>query len=210
MKVLNWIGLFALGLVLGQISARAASKKSPPPTPKVEAKKSEASSNIKTETAILAAGCFWGVEEFFRKMDGVISTEVGYSGGSDKKPTYDAVSEGKTGHAESVRIVFDPKKISYEQILTQFFKMHDPTTLNRQGNDEGTQYRSAIFTTTNDQKETAKKLMARIEKSKAWGKPLTTTVNDEAPFYAAEDYHQKYLVKHPGGYDNHYVRSINF
>lgn len=209
MKALNWIGLFALGLVLGQITARAASK-APSPAPKIEAKKTETAVAVKTETAILAAGCFWGVEEFFRKMDGVVSTEVGYSGGKDKNPTYDAVSDGKTGHAESVRIVFDPKKISYEKILTQFFKMHDPTTLNRQGNDEGTQYRSAIFATTKEQKEIAQKLMARIEKSKAWGKPLTTALSDEAPFYAAEEYHQKYLVKHPGGYDNHYLRSINF
>lgn len=165
---------------------------------------------VKTETAILAAGCFWGVEEFYRKMDGVISTETGYIGGSSKNPKYDDVSAGKTGHAEAVRIKFDPAKISFEKILTQFFKMHDPTTLNRQGNDVGSQYRSGIFVTSKEQKETAQKLMAKIEKSKAWGKPLTTTISEDTAFSRAEEYHQKYLVKHPGGYDNHYLRVLSF
>ncbi len=169
-----------------------------------------AAPQAKTETAILAAGCFWGVEEFFRKMDGVVSTEVGYAGGKSKTAKYDLVSSGDTGHAESVRLQFDPNKVSYEKILTQFFKMHDPTTKNRQGNDEGTQYRSAIFATTKAQKETAEKLMAKIEKSKAWGKPLTTTVVESSEFFPAEEKHQKYLVNHPDGYDNHYLRVLNF
>jgi methionine-S-sulfoxide reductase len=162
------------------------------------------------ETAILSAGCFWGVEEFFRKTDGVVSTEVGYTGGTLASPTYEKVSEGKTGHAESVRLTFDPKKISYEKLLELFFKMHDPTTLNSQGNDRGTQYRSAVWFTTPEQKATVDKLMARIEKSGAWKAKLTTEVAPAKPFYRAEEYHQKYLLKNPGGYDNHYLRNITF
>jgi methionine-S-sulfoxide reductase len=163
----------------------------------------------KLETATLAAGCFWGTEEYFRKIPGVVETRVGYTGGS-KKADYEQVSTGTTGHAESLELKFDPKKISYTQILTLFFKMHDPTTLNRQGNDEGTQYRSAIFTHSDEQKKEADALKAKIDKSGAWKKPVMTEVAKAGTFYPAEDYHQKYLVKNPGGYDNHHVRDLNF
>jgi methionine-S-sulfoxide reductase len=159
------------------------------------------------ETATFAAGCFWGSEEFFRKIPGVIETRVGYTGGK-AKADYEQVSSGKTGHAESVEIKFDPKKVSYNELLADFFKMHDPTTLNRQGNDEGTQYRSAIFTHTEEQRKDAQKFKVKAEK--AWKKPIATEIADAGTFYAAEDYHQKYLVKNPGGYDNHYVRNLNF
>lgn len=166
--------------------------------------------STKLETATLAAGCFWGTEEFFRKVPGVVETQVGYAGGSKKNPSYEDVSTGTTGNAESLQLKFDPKKISYEQILTLFFKMHDPTTLNRQGNDEGSQYRSAIFYHSKEQKEVAEKLETKIEHSKAWKAPLTTQLAPAGNFYPAEEYHQKYLEKHPGGYDNHYLRDLSF
>src|SRR3569623_1779112 len=139
------------------------------------------------ETATLAAGCFWGTEEFFRKVPGVVEPRVGYTGGHTKNPTYEDTSSGSTGHAESLELKFDPAKVSYAQLLTLFFKMHDPTTANRQGNDAGTQYRSAIFFHGDQQKQTALALMQRIEKSGA-----TSVV--AGVFYPAEDYHQKYLV----------------
>jgi methionine-S-sulfoxide reductase len=162
------------------------------------------------ETATLAAGCFWGTEVFFLKVPGVLETEVGYTGGTMKNPKYEDVSTGTTGHAETLQLKFDPRKISYEQVLTLFFKMHDPTTPNAQGNDEGTQYRSAIFYHSKEQKEVAEKLKAKIEKSNAWKKPLATQIAPATTFYPAEEYHQKYLVKHPGGYDNHYLRDLSF
>jgi methionine-S-sulfoxide reductase len=161
------------------------------------------------ETATLAAGCFWGTEEFFRKVPGVVSTRVGYIGGA-LPATYDQVTTGKTGHAESLELRFDPKKVSYRQLLVLFFKMHDPTTLNQQGNDRGTQYRSAIFTHSNAQRETATQLIATIEKSGAWKKPIVTEVKPALKFYPAEEAHQKYLVKNPGGYDNHFTRDLQF
>lgn len=165
---------------------------------------------IKTETAVLAAGCFWGVEQFFRQVPGVTDAKVGYTGGKKANPNYEEVSEGKTGHAEAVQIQFDPTKITYEKILELFFKMHDPTTKDRQGNDKGTQYRSAIFYQDEAQKKVAEKFMAKVEKSKAWKAPLTTELVSAQPFYDAEEYHQKYLIKNPDGYDNHYVRKISF
>jgi methionine-S-sulfoxide reductase len=167
-------------------------------------------SSPKTEIATLAAGCFWGTEEFFRKVPGVISTQVGYTGGSVPNPKYDEMHDGHTGHAESVNIEFDPKKVSYETLLDLFFKMHDPTTLNRQGNDEGNQYRSAIFYHGEKQKEIALKFKDKVAKSGAWKDPIVTEITEAKKFWIAEDYHQKYLVQHPGGYDNHYLRNISF
>ncbi len=161
------------------------------------------------DTATFSAGCFWGTEEFFRKVPGVISTRVGYTGGSGPV-SYEQVSSGTTGNAESVELKFDPKVVSYRQLLILFFKMHDPTTLNQQGNDQGTQYRSAIFTHSPEQEKIAKAVMAQIEKSGAWKNPLTTQLSPAGKFYPAEEYHQKYLVKHPGGYDNHYLRDLKF
>jgi peptide methionine sulfoxide reductase msrA/msrB len=152
---------------------------------------------------------FWGTEEFFRKVPGVKETTVGYTGGANAS-TYEEVSSGTTGNAESLELKFDPKQVSYEQLLTLFFKMHDPTTLNRQGNDEGTQYRSAIFYHGDAQKKTAEMMKAKVEKSGAWKKPIMTEISSAGVFHKAEEYHQKYLVKHPGGYDNHYLREISF
>lgn len=161
------------------------------------------------ETATLAAGCFWGTEEFFRKVPGVIETRVGYTGGA-AKASYAEVSTGRTGHAEALELKFDPRKVSYRELLVLFFKMHDPTTRNAQGNDVGTQYRSAIFTHSPEQSKTARELMTRIERSGAWRKPLTTEVVRAPAFFPAEEEHQKYLVKHPGGYDNHHLRNLQF
>jgi len=164
----------------------------------------------KTETATFAAGCFWGTEEFFRKQPGVMETQVGFIGGTTPHPRYDDTHDGHTGHAEAVEIKFDPAKISYEKLLELFFKMHDPTTLNRQGNDVGTQYRSAIFYHSPEQKKVAESFKARVEKSGAWKAPIMTSIEPANTFWRAEEEHQKYLQKHPGGYDNHYLRKISF
>ena len=170
----------------------------------------EVKATPKTETATFAAGCFWGVEEFFRKVPGVLKTQVGYTGGKTPNPKYDQMHDGHTGHAESLEIVFDPSIVSYQSLMDRFFKMHDPTTLNRQGNDEGNQYRSAIFYNSEKQKEEAMSFKTKVDKSKAWKKPVVTEIIQAQKFWPAEEYHQKYLVKNPGGYDNHYLRKISF
>lgn len=158
------------------------------------------------ETATLAGGCFWGVEELIRKQPGVVETEVGYTGGDVPNATY----QNHEGHAEAVEITFDPKKTSYEDILVFFFKMHDPTTLNRQGNDTGTSYRSAIFVHSEEQRQIAEKVKARVEKSGAWKRPVVTEIVPAKAFWTAEEYHQDYLQKNPGGYTCHYVRPVKF
>jgi methionine-S-sulfoxide reductase len=158
------------------------------------------------EIALLAGGCFWGVEELIRQLPGVISTEVGYTGGELKNPRYENVKTGNTKHAEAIRIEFNPKILKYEELLRYFFRLHDPTTLNRQGNDQGTQYRSAIFYTTPEQKKLAEKIKNEINLSKKWKNPVVTEITPASIFYPAEDYHQKYLQKNPGGYTCHYLR----
>ena len=156
--------------------------------------------------ATLAGGCFWGMEELLRQLPGVVETTVGYTGGTTPDPTYDQVHTGRTGHAEAIRIVFDPSRVSYEQLLDFFFRMHDPTTLNRQGNDVGTQYRSAIFVHDEEQRRVAEQVRARVERSGKWKRKITTEIVTAGPFYPAEAYHQKYLQKHPAGYTCHYLR----
>jgi peptide methionine sulfoxide reductase msrA/msrB len=159
------------------------------------------------ETAVLAGGCFWGMEDILRKVPGVIETEVGYTGGRTGSPTYEDVKTGATGHAEAVRITFDPKQLSYADLLEKwFFKMHDPTTRNRQGNDVGTQYRSAIFVGSPEQRRVAEDIKARVNTSGKWKAPVVTEILDATEFTPAEDYHQDYLVKHPGGYTCHWLR----
>ena len=175
-----------------------------------QVKSMAAEKTVPTQKATFAAGCFWGTEEFFRKIPGVMKTRVGYTGGTKESPKYDDTHDGSTGHAESVEIEFDPKKVSYEHLLDQFFKMHDPTTLNRQGNDEGSQYRSAIFYHNDEQKKEAEAFKLKVEKSKAWKKPVMTEIAKAKTFWPAEEEHQKYLVKHPGGYDNHFLRDLSF
>jgi methionine-S-sulfoxide reductase len=157
-----------------------------------------------TETATLAGGCFWGVEELIRKLPGVIDTAVGYTGGTLENPTYEHVKKGSTGHAETVEILFDPEKITYDEILDFFFRLHDPTTKNRQMNDVGTQYRSTIFVHNAAQREAARRA---IERNQArWPKPIVTEIVDATKFWPAEDYHQDYLQRLPWGYNCHYVR----
>ena len=162
------------------------------------------------KTATFAAGCFWGTEEFFRKIPGVVSTDVGYTGGTLANPKYEDTHDSKSGHAESVEVVYDPKKVSYEHLMDQFFKMHDPTTINRQGNDAGSQYRSAIFYHDDEQKKEAEAFVKKVNASHAWKAPIATEVAPAKKFWLAEDYHQHYLEKNPGGYDNHYLRPISF
>jgi peptide methionine sulfoxide reductase msrA/msrB len=158
------------------------------------------------EVATLAGGCFWGMEELFRQQPGVLDTLVGYTGGTTVNPVYEQVHTGSTGHAEAIQITFDPAKTSYEAILTYFFHIHDPTTPNRQGNDIGSQYRSAIFYHSPEQKATAERVKAKVDASGFWPRKVATEIVPAGPFYAAEDYHQKYLVKHPGGYTCHFYR----
>jgi peptide methionine sulfoxide reductase msrA/msrB len=159
------------------------------------------------ETAILAGGCFWGMEEIIRKIPGVTKTTVGYSGGTTADPTYEDVCTGTTGHAESIEVVFDSSRLSYETLLDYFFRMHDPTTLNRQHNDVGTQYRSAIFYASEAQKKTAESVKVRWDKSGKFDRPITTEITAAGKFFSAEEYHQKYLIKHPGGYTCHVLRN---
>jgi peptide-methionine (S)-S-oxide reductase len=144
------------------------------------------------ETAILGAGCFWCVEAIFQKLKGVISVEPGYAGGSVANPSYEAVCTGKTGHAEVAKIIFNPKIISYEQLLKVFWEIHDPTTVNRQGNDVGEQYRSVIFYTTSEQKKIAEKVKSELDKSGYYEKPIVTQIEPFIHFYEAEDYHKNY------------------
>ncbi|HLG20449.1 MAG TPA: peptide-methionine (S)-S-oxide reductase MsrA [Bdellovibrionota bacterium] len=158
------------------------------------------------EVALLAGGCFWGVEQILREFPGVLDTEVGYTGGSTAGPTYPDVKKGTTGHAEAIQVVFDPTKVSYEQLLEYFFRLHDPTTKNRQGNDAGTQYRSAIFYFDEKQKEVAERVKRKVARSGKWEREIVTEIVPATPFYPAEDYHQDYLQKNPGGYTCHWVR----
>lgn len=156
----------------------------------------------KEEIATLAGGCFWGMEDLIRKQPGVTAIEVGYTGGTVANATY----EHHEGHAEAVQIRFDPAKTSFEALLRFFFRMHDPTTLNRQGNDVGTSYRSAIFFHSEAQRQTAERVKAEVDTSGKWKRPIVTEITAAGPWWKAEDYHQDYLIKHPGGYTCHYVR----
>ncbi|MBX2995205.1 MAG: peptide-methionine (S)-S-oxide reductase MsrA [Bdellovibrionaceae bacterium] len=159
------------------------------------------------ETATLAGGCFWGMEDILRKVPGVLETEVGYTGGQTPNPTYKMMTTGQTGHAETIQIKFDNSVISFGDLLEKyFFRMHNPTTPNQQGNDIGSQYRSAIFFHSDQQKQTALEVKARVEQSGLWQKPIVTEVVPAVTFYTAEDYHQDYLEKNPGGYTCHYMR----
>jgi methionine-S-sulfoxide reductase len=157
--------------------------------------------------AILAGGCFWGMEDLLRKLPGILDTEVGYTGGSLSNPKYEDVKTGESGHAEAIQIFFNPDTISFREILFYFFRIHDPTTLNRQGNDRGTQYRSAIFYQSEEQKSIALQVKAEIEASGRWPKPIVTEIVSASAFYPAEPEHQDYLLRHPQGYTCHYVRN---
>ncbi|MDR6226709.1 peptide-methionine (S)-S-oxide reductase MsrA [Desmospora profundinema] len=147
------------------------------------------------ERATFGAGCFWGVEEEFRRVKGVTSTAVGYMGGSTENPTYEEVCSDETGHAEVVDLTFDPSVVSYRELLQTFWENHNPTTLNRQGPDVGTQYRSVVFYHTPEQREQAEKSKRELEASGKWKDPVVTQIVPAAPFYRAEEYHQRYLQK---------------
>jgi methionine-S-sulfoxide reductase len=191
--------------------------------------------NETTQTAYLAGGCFWGIEELVRQIPGVLETEVGYTGGVVPDATYQIVKTGRSGHAESLKVVFDPQLLSYRHLLFEFFRMHDPTTRNQQGNDIGTQYRSAIFYLGDEQKHTAEEVIRTVDASGDWqanghdrcsptqtlprvagegsneslrefNNNVVTEVVPFREFYRAEEYHQKYLIKNRGGYTCHYVR----
>ncbi len=167
-----------------------------PPTPSVPAAAAAAS----TQTATFAGGCFWGVEDAFRRIPGVISTRVGYTGGRTANPTYPEVCSHTTGHAEAVEVTFDPDRVSYEELLTAFLvEIHDPTQLNRQGPDVGDQYRSAVYVHDAEQREAAERVRARVDASGRFRRPLVTEIAQAGRFWEAEEYHQQYLEKRGGG-----------
>jgi peptide-methionine (S)-S-oxide reductase len=157
---------------------------------------------VTEERALLAGGCFWGVQDLFRRYDGVLSTRVGYTGGNTPNATY----RNHGAHAEAVEIIFDPVRISYRQILEFFFQIHDPTTGNRQGNDVGASYRSAIFYTTDEQRRIAEDTIADVDESGLWPGKVVTELAPAGDFWEAEPEHQDYLLRNPGGYTCHFVR----
>ncbi|MEA4811389.1 MAG: peptide-methionine (S)-S-oxide reductase MsrA [Anaerolineaceae bacterium] len=157
-----------------------------------------------SESIVLAGGCFWGMEELFRHLPGVMETECGYTGGKNENPTY----QNHPGHAEALLISFDPQKTDLNHLLDFFFRMHDPTHLNRQGNDIGTSYRSAIFYASAEQKKLAEAMIERVDASHVWTAPVVTTLEPLTQFWPAEAYHQDYLQHNPNGYTCHYPRPI--
>ena len=160
----------------------------------------------KTETAYLAGGCFWGMQDLIRREPGVLGTRVGYAGGSTPNASYATVKTGRTGHAEAIEVVFDPAKLSYRRLLELFFQIHDPTTPDRQGNDRGSQYRSAIFHADEAQRQVASDLIAEIDASGVWPGKLVTELVPAGPFWEAEPEHQDYLQRNPFGYTCHFPR----
>ncbi len=154
----------------------------------------------------LAGGCFWGVEELFRNQPGVVSTRVGYTGGHTENPTYETVKTGTTGHAEALQVLFDLNTTTYKAIFHFFFSIHDPTTVDQQGNDQGSQYRSAIFYQNDEEKKAAQEVIEEVKAHNFWKNPIVTEVLPLKRFYSAEEYHQDYLQKNPGGYTCHFKR----
>jgi methionine-S-sulfoxide reductase len=187
----------------GQPMAASAEAAADPAPASSEAPGSADPITDQTEVAIIAGGCFWGMEELLRKIDGVIDTEVGYCGGENANATY----RNHSGHAEAVRVVFNPAKITFKRLLTDwFFRMHDPTTLNRQGNDLGTSYRSTIFYADDRQKATALEAIKEVTAAGRWKDPIVTTVEAVKNWSSGEEYHQDYLQKNPRGYTCHWLR----
>lgn len=198
----QWQGVLAFMRELNPAPAEGISGMNTPKEPEMEIDPSNnaTAKGSKLEMAMFGAGCFWGVEATFRKVPGVLDTAVGYSGGRMKNPTYQQVCTDKTGHAEVVRIEFDPAKVSYEQLLEIFWANHDSTTLNRQGPDIGKQYRSAVFFFTPEQEVAAKAMKAELTKAKRYRRPIVTEIERAREFWRAEEYHQRYLEKK--GLDN--------
>lgn len=199
--------LLALLLACAMCALAACSKASPESTGRTPVAPSGSSQVERRSAAVLAGGCFWGMQEILREIPGVLETEVGYTGGTTANPSYEDVSSGRSGHAEAVRVVYDENVLGFRQLLSDwFFRMHDPTTRNRQGNDVGTQYRSAIFVTNASQRQIAESVIRELDKSGKFSAPIVTTIEDAGSFTPAEEYHQDYLQKHPGGYTCHYLR----
>jgi peptide-methionine (S)-S-oxide reductase len=191
------IALALLGSLLGctACNAKANPAATAVPAPAVDAARTPAAGQ---RTAVLAGGCFWGIQAVFQHVKGVISATSGYSGGSSKTAEYEIVSTGATGHAESVQIVYDPSQVTYGELLRIFFSVaHDPTQLNRQGPDEGTQYRSAVFYANEEQKRIADAYIAQLDQAKVFSRPIVTQVVPLQAFYPAEAYHQNYAALHP-------------
>jgi peptide-methionine (S)-S-oxide reductase len=194
-KMLFHVSATLLALTLGAASAAAIERFGALPSPSVDIPISSATTE---QTAVLAGGCFWGIQAVFEHVKGVISATSGYSGGSSQKAQYEQVSTGETGHAESVKIIFDASQISYGRILQIFFSVaHDPTQLNRQGPDEGTQYRSVIFYDSDEQKRTAEAYIAQLEQAKVFSHRIVTQIVPLKAFYPAEPYHQDFAARHP-------------
>jgi len=160
------------------------------------------------QVAYLAGGCFWGMEALLRQIPGVLETAVGYSGGEAQDACYEQVKTGNTNHAESLKVVFDAKQLNYRHLLFEFFRMHNPTTYERQGNDLGAQYRSVIFYHGEEQKNIAEAVIKTVDASAEWQATVVTEVVPYKAFYGAEEYHQSYLLKHPHGYTCHYIRRL--
>lgn len=199
MRVLSRVALLgvfaaAAGLMYGQRASSAANVAVALPSPTLDVHDATA----KTETAVFAGGCFWGIQSVFQHVKGVVSATSGYAGGWTDRPSYEDVSSGRTGHAESVKVVFDPSVVSYGDLLKIFFSVaHDPTELNRQGPDVGTQYRSALFVTSDAQKQTAQAYIKQLGDAHVFRKPIVTEVKASKSFFAAEAYHQNYAEQHP-------------
>lgn len=188
----NRLAALAVGLMLTMALASHTIAAVETTTTLTAEKKGE---TMKTEKALFAAGCFWGVEAAFRQQKGVISTTVGYSGGHTKNPTYKDVCAGDTGHAETAEVEYDPSQVSYQQLVDLFFENHDPTTMNRQGPDVGEQYRSAIFYLSPEQEKIARETKAKLDASGKFRRPIVTEITKAGEFWRAEDYHQQYLEK---------------
>ena len=188
---------FRLTCTLLLLAALGACAQSSQKHKKINTMNESASVQAKTDTATLGNGCFWCTEAVFQQLEGVIRVASGYSGGHVENPNYKEVCTGATGHAECLQILFDPSKISFDELLEVFWQTHDPTTLNRQGNDIGTQYRSAVFYHNDEQKAKAQKYIDALNKSGAWDKPVVTSLEPFVKFYKAEDYHQNYYNDNP-------------
>ncbi len=188
----------ALGLAVPLFSSHARELNAEIPAAQFDPVKADPANQTSTEVAVLAGGCFWGIQGVFEHVKGVTKVISGYSGGDAKTANYDAVSEGETGHAEAVQITFDPRQVSFGQLLRIYFSVaHDPTELNRQGPDEGTQYRSEIFAASPQQEQIARAYIAQLDSAHVFAQPIATKVGALKAFYPAEDYHQDYLVKNP-------------
>ena len=168
----------------------------------------QAKEGVPLKKATFGAGCFWGVEKIFAKIPGVVSTQVGYAGGSTEGPNYHEVCSGRTGHAEAVEVTYDPARVAYGELLITFWEWHDPTTMNRQGPDVGTQYRSVIFTYDREQAELATKSKKLLGEAKIYPSPIVTEIVPAGTFYTAEEYHQQYLQKNPYGYCSHHLQTV--